>query len=462
MRNFDVTPGRLVDQLRTWFHPKDRSVVLPDGYFVGLGLGKGRIQFDDLDIDLVSLFDCDFDVEGHSAFGNAAAVSAHRVVLVDEDITGLTTFEEGARIDLGVTLDANSVFSVIGGRFIASLDNAGFAANNVQGINTIANVDGAGTTEEMYGIVSASFNSGSGTVGLGISLYAGAITNTGGGAITTVFGLFVVNQTAGGTNWSIYSQGGNSYHADDFGIGSTAVPTAGSGAVLFMGDNAGDPTMGVNTAGFYGKDVGGTVEAFAIDEAGNAAQLTSHNFTLFEPDDSYGYPFSFYAKNRFVGEVNVDLYGAIREIEAMTGKQFIYERLLASAPDWAAWQREEKVREEARLLEMALIAKHEVLVKDALELIPESVAMPTGAFEDKPTGRFVLNKVTGRVEAEQKRVPVTKPKPTGRMVWQPKARVRFDEVEGKFYRKLTEDEVVVKPYTPKDPPAWLAKRMPNG
>lgn len=63
----------------------------------------------------------------------------------------------------------------------------------------------------------------------------------------------------------------------DVGIGSADSPTANSGKVLFMGDNAADPTMGNNSCGFYGKDVAGTVEAFAIDEAGNAAQLTSHD-----------------------------------------------------------------------------------------------------------------------------------------------------------------------------------------
>jgi len=62
----------------------------------------------------------------------------------------------------------------------------------------------------------------------------------------------------------------------DLGIGTVAMPSAGGGKVLAFGDNAADPTMAANTAGFYGKDVSGTVEAFAIDEAGNAAQLTSH------------------------------------------------------------------------------------------------------------------------------------------------------------------------------------------
>lgn len=53
-------------------------------------------------------------------------------------------------------------------------------------------------------------------------------------------------------------------------------PTAGGGIVFVFQDNAGDPTMASNTAGGYAKDVAGTVERFAIDEAGNVAQLTSH------------------------------------------------------------------------------------------------------------------------------------------------------------------------------------------
>ncbi|MCP3683501.1 MAG: hypothetical protein GY861_12510 [bacterium] len=61
------------------------------------------------------------------------------------------------------------------------------------------------------------------------------------------------------------------------GLGSIAAPTLNGNHVLYFADNTADPTMGLNTAGFYGKDVAGTVEAFAVDEAGNAAQLTPHN-----------------------------------------------------------------------------------------------------------------------------------------------------------------------------------------
>ena len=133
----------------------------------------------------------------------------------------------------------------------------------------------------------------------------------------------------------------------DVGIAATSEPSANGGAVLFFGDNAADPTMAANTAGFYGKDVAGTVEAFAVDEAGNAAQLTPHNFTLFTPNPSFEYPWSYYAKNKYIGrEINVDLFGMIRAVENLTGEQFIYLQDLPASElsDWNVEQEKEVLR----------------------------------------------------------------------------------------------------------------------
>lgn len=113
----------------------------------------------------------------------------------------------------------------------------------------------------------------------------------------------------------------------DVGIGSSASPTANGGRVLFFGDNTNDPTMDTNTCGFYGKDVGGTVEAFAIDEASNATQLTSHNFNLFEPPEEARYPWSVYFRNEYLGiEMAVDMWSLVKAVETLTGGQFLYER----------------------------------------------------------------------------------------------------------------------------------------
>jgi len=69
----------------------------------------------------------------------------------------------------------------------------------------------------------------------------------------------------------------------------------------------------------------GLAELKVRDEAGNVTTLSPHTFTLFTPDASYELPFSYYSKNEYIGkEINVDIYGAIKEIEKLSGKKFIY------------------------------------------------------------------------------------------------------------------------------------------
>jgi hypothetical protein len=75
----------------------------------------------------------------------------------------------------------------------------------------------------------------------------------------------------------------------------------------------------------YAIDQGGTSELVVKDEAGNATTLSPHAFELFEPKDTYDFPWSYYSENEFIGKIiNVDMYGAIREIEKLSGKKFIY------------------------------------------------------------------------------------------------------------------------------------------
>lgn len=60
------------------------------------------------------------------------------------------------------------------------------------------------------------------------------------------------------------------------GIGTTVLPGAGSAGLVF-GDGTALATMGLNTAGLYADDVGGTVEMFGINEANIVSQLTGLN-----------------------------------------------------------------------------------------------------------------------------------------------------------------------------------------
>lgn len=65
----------------------------------------------------------------------------------------------------------------------------------------------------------------------------------------------------------------------DLLLGTTTKPTGTIGKVLVFGDNAGDPTMGANTAGIYAKDVSGTVTLYALNEGGTAYPVAPQNLS---------------------------------------------------------------------------------------------------------------------------------------------------------------------------------------
>lgn len=74
------------------------------------------------------------------------------------------------------------------------------------------------------------------------------------------------------------------------GIGTTAFPSTGTFGLVF-GDGTALSSMGSNTAGFYANDVGGTVNMFAINEAGTVTQLSgltsAYTITNVTTDRSY-------------------------------------------------------------------------------------------------------------------------------------------------------------------------------
>lgn len=64
------------------------------------------------------------------------------------------------------------------------------------------------------------------------------------------------------------------YTAGGTGIGVSTAPTGTASKVLMFGDNAGNPTPATNTAGIFAKDVSGSVEMFAVNEAGDIHPMT--------------------------------------------------------------------------------------------------------------------------------------------------------------------------------------------
>jgi len=131
------------------------------------------------------------------------------------------------------------------------------------------------------------------------------------------------------------------------GIG-TITPGGGTtaGTSVLSIKNGIAPVGGVaDQVSLFSQDVTNSAELFALDEAGNTTQLSPHNFTLFEPNPSYIYPWSYYSKNDYLGvEISVDMYGAIAEIEKLSGKKFIYTKSIPKV----SWSEGQEMQRKAR------------------------------------------------------------------------------------------------------------------
>ena len=132
-------------------------------------------------------------------------------------------------------------------------------------------------------------------------------------------GCFVVqDSTASRTRFAIDASG-------NFGIGEIPQTIKGTATkALMLGDNGQNVlATNLNTAGLFAKDTGGVVKLYAFDEGGNQNAISPHVFKMFEQPDPLAW--SYYGINHTIGrEINVDIYGAIKSLENLTGEQFIF------------------------------------------------------------------------------------------------------------------------------------------
>jgi hypothetical protein len=120
-----------------------------------------------------------------------------------------------------------------------------------QATDTITSADGArlsfasgtskGTVTDLSMFRVSAVSVGTSTTVTNVYLFRG-INPTGGGTLTTLYGLFLPSLTKGGTNWAIMSQGGQSAHAGNLKLGATTAPAT---ALDFA--DAKDITFGTTT-----------------------------------------------------------------------------------------------------------------------------------------------------------------------------------------------------------------------
>lgn len=218
---------------------------------------------------------------------NGATTPAHAMTIDEDSNVGVGTTGPSTR--LHVALDSGTV---------PTLDPQTVAVFN----NSINNTDDCNIA-----IIAGSGNATTSNIHFGDS------TNEANGAIGynnfTDSMFFSVN---GSTRLSISSDG-------DILIGGlNAGPTGTDGKVLAFGDNGGDPTMGSNSAGIYAKDVSGTVEMFAIDEANNATQISPH-----DPKTGEWVYYSKNVKTKVVKKVNMEKL--VELVELLSGETLLEE-----------------------------------------------------------------------------------------------------------------------------------------
>jgi len=110
-------------------------------------------------------------------------------------------------------------------------------------------------------------------------------------------------------------------------VGTLTQPTTGSPVFVMAQLPASiNPTgMPADSGGMFVKSITGTAEVCVIDEAGNVTPISPHAFAMFTPHPTYEFPFSYHSENNHLGiQIEVDMFGAIRALERLTGQQFIH------------------------------------------------------------------------------------------------------------------------------------------
>jgi hypothetical protein len=196
-------------------------------------------------------------------------------------------------------------------------------------------------------------------------------------------------------------------------------------------------------------------ELRVMDAGGTATLLSPHGFLLFTPDKSLAFPWSYLSKNEYLGkEINVDMNGAIAELERLSGKKFIYLRDIPKL-DWDADQAKTKQEIEASRVMEAMQGTVEVPTSAAIESVEIMKTIETGKL--KKSGKFKL--VDGVVMDGM--IAETQTVGTGEFEMRLKSGITFDENTGTFSRYLTraEAESLIERWTPAVPPKWMQERM---
>lgn len=151
----------------------------------------------------------------------------------------------------------------------------------------------------------------------------GRIVETGGG-----HGWFEIDDSAGSAKIVFRADGGSSYvNSGNFGIGTTSFGGSAS-KVLALGNATAPTTSIADGVQLYAEDFDdgdgtATSELRVRDEDGNVTTLSPHNFSATPDKNESGLDWSYYSQKE--GRVvNVNMAELVREVEILSGRQFLY------------------------------------------------------------------------------------------------------------------------------------------
>lgn len=153
-----------------------------------------------------------------SLFEHAIAPAAAPGVTTDFHCIDARVYGSSANID------ATTRFYCIEGK--ATCQKASGSMARTVGLMGSSVMTGAGTLDLAVGVQTDVQNTGAGTVTEGVGIYIPNGVNSGGGTLTTLYGIKIENQTAGATNYSIYTSQGRVRF-----FGGTAIPAGGTAGV---------------------------------------------------------------------------------------------------------------------------------------------------------------------------------------------------------------------------------------
>lgn len=153
-----------------------------------------------------------------SLFEHAVAPAAAPGVTTDFHCIDARVYGSSANID------STTRFYCVEGKATCQ-KTSGSMARTV-GVMGSSVMTGAGTVDLSVGVQTDVQNTGAGTVTEGVGIYIPNGVNSGGGTLTTLYGIKIENQTAGTTNYSIYTSSGRVRF-----FGNTAIPAGGTAGV---------------------------------------------------------------------------------------------------------------------------------------------------------------------------------------------------------------------------------------